>query len=198
MALIVQQTIFTKASGEEYRNWGIAANDNAIISGIDSLTTSPYAINTKIMSFNTNDDDIWTYLDTLQCGVKSDYLVDTFYTFKLYTNNDKLVGHFKCKINPNTGVISELTKLRTSTSVTTNTTGRSYSFRDSTLAKELWFHENMNIKAIVTPDYIPPNIKFNIGGVWKTYDKGYCMVGGAYKEFDTIWVNIGGVWKKTE
>jgi hypothetical protein len=44
--------------------------------------------------------------------------------------------------------------------------------------------------------WVPPDMSFNIGGVKKVYDKGWCKVGGVLKEIDKVSVNVNGVLKE--
>jgi hypothetical protein len=41
--------------------------------------------------------------------------------------------------------------------------------------------------------WVPPDMSFNIGGVKKVYDKGWCKVGGVLREIDKISVKVNGI-----
>jgi len=43
------------------------------------------------------------------------------------------------------------------------------------------------------PWWVPPDMSFNIGGVKKVYDKGWCKVGGVLREIDKVSVKVNGV-----
>lgn len=42
---------------------------------------------------------------------------------------------------------------------------------------------------------VPPNVKVNVGGVWKTVSSVKVNIGGVWKDVTSVKVNIGGTWK---
>ena len=44
--------------------------------------------------------------------------------------------------------------------------------------------------------WTPPDMSFNIGGVKKAYDKGWCKVGGVLKEIDKVSVRVNGILRE--
>ena len=44
--------------------------------------------------------------------------------------------------------------------------------------------------------WTPPDMSFNIGGVKKVYDKGWCKVDGVLKEIDKVYVKVNGILRE--
>lgn len=44
--------------------------------------------------------------------------------------------------------------------------------------------------------WTPPDMSFNIGGVKKAYDKGWCKVDGVLKEIDKVYVRVNGILRE--
>lgn len=44
--------------------------------------------------------------------------------------------------------------------------------------------------------WTPPDMSFDIGGVKKAYDKGWCKVGGVLKEIDKVSVRVNGILRE--
>ena len=44
--------------------------------------------------------------------------------------------------------------------------------------------------------WTPPDMSFNIGGVKKVYDKGWCKVNGVLREIDKVYVRVNGILRE--
>jgi hypothetical protein len=50
--------------------------------------------------------------------------------------------------------------------------------------------------AYIITRWTPSDMSFNIGGVKKTYDKGWCKVNGVLKEIDKVYVKVNGILRE--